>query len=52
MWYVIFKIMGTLTIDKADLTVGDVTEFFEYTKTGAQTINIASLVPGARRKKQ
>lgn len=39
---------GTLTIDKADLTVEDVTEFFEYTKTGAQTINIANLVPGAR----
>ena len=38
----------TLTIDKADLTVEDVTEFFEYTKTGAQTINIANLVPGAR----
>ena len=39
---------GTLNIDKADLTVEDVTEFFEYTKTGAQTINIANLVPGAR----
>ena len=39
---------GTLTIDKADLTVEDVTEFFEYTKTGAQTNNIANLVPGAR----
>lgn len=39
---------GTLTIDKADLTVEDVTEFFEYTKTGAQTINIANLVPGTR----
>lgn len=39
---------GTLTIEKADLTVEDVTEFFEYTKTGAQTINIANLVPGAR----
>ena len=39
---------GILTIDKADLTVEDVTEFFEYTKTGAQTINIANLVPGAR----
>ena len=39
---------GTLTIDKADLTVEDVTEFFEYTKTSAQTINIANLVPGAR----
>ena len=39
---------GTLTIGKADLTVGDVTEFFEYTKTGAQNINIANLVPGAR----
>ena len=39
---------GTLTIGKADLTVEDVTEFFEYTKTGAQTINIANLVPGAR----
>lgn len=39
---------GILTIDKADLTVEDVTEFFEYTKTGAQKINIANLVPGAR----
>ena len=39
---------GTLTIDKADLTVEDVTEFFEYTKTGTQTINVANLVPGAR----
>lgn len=39
---------GTLTIEKADLTVEDVTEFFEYTKTGAQNINIANLVPGAR----
>ena len=39
---------GILTIEKADLTVEDVTEFFEYTKTGAQTINIANLVPGAR----
>ena len=39
---------GTLTIGKADLTVGDVTEFFEYTKTGAQTISLAELVPGAR----
>ena len=39
---------GILTIDKADLTVEDVTEFFEYTKTGAQTINLANLVPGAR----
>ena len=39
---------GILTIDKADLTVEDVTEFFEYTKTGAQTINIANLVPGTR----
>lgn len=38
---------GTLTIEKADLTVGDVTEFFEYTKTGAQTISLAELVPGA-----
>lgn len=38
---------GTLTIGKADLTVGDVTEFFEYTKTGAQTISLAELVPGA-----
>lgn len=38
---------GTLTIDKADLTVEDVTEFFEYTKTGTQTINLAELVPGA-----
>lgn len=38
---------GTLTIEKADLTVEDVTEFFEYTKTGAQTINLAELVPGA-----
>ena len=41
-------VAGTLTIEKADLTVEDVTEFFEYTKTGAQTINIANLVPGAR----
>lgn len=39
---------GTLTIEKADLTVEDVTEFFEYTKTGTQTINVAELVPGAR----
>ena len=39
---------GILTIDKADLTVEDVTEFFEYTKTGAQTINVSNLVPGAR----
>lgn len=39
---------GTLTIDKAYLTVEDVTEFFEYTKTGTQTINVANLVPGAR----
>lgn len=39
---------GTLTIEKADLTVEDVTEFFEYTKTGAQTISLAELVPGAR----
>ena len=39
---------GTLTIEKADLTVEDVTEFFEYTKTGTQTINLANLVPGAR----
>ena len=38
---------GTLTIKKADLTVGDVTEFFEYTKTGAQTISLAELVPRA-----
>lgn len=38
---------GTLTIEKADLTVEDVTEFFEYTKTGTQTINVANLVPGA-----
>ena len=29
---------GTLTIEKADLTVEDVTEFFEYTKTGAQVL--------------
>lgn len=39
---------GTLTIEKADLTVEDVTEFFEYTKKGEQTINLANLVPGAR----
>ena len=39
---------GTLTIEKADLTVEDVTEFFEYTKKGEQTINVANLVPGAR----
>ena len=39
---------GTLTIEKADLTVEDVTEFFEYTKKGEQTINLAELVPGAR----
>lgn len=38
---------GTLTIEKANLTVEDVTEFFEYTKTGAQTISLAELVPGA-----
>ena len=38
---------GTLTIEKADLTVEDVTEFFEYTKTGEQTISLAELVPGA-----
>ena len=38
---------GTLTIEKATLKVEDVTEFFEYTKTGAQTINLAELVPGA-----
>ena len=38
---------GTLTIKKADLTVGDVTEFFEFTKTGAQTISLAELVPRA-----
>ena len=39
---------GTLTIEKADLTVEDVTEFFEYTKKGEQTSNLAELVPGAR----
>lgn len=39
---------GTLTIEKADLTVEDVTEFFEYTKKGEQTINLAELVLGAR----
>ena len=39
---------GTLTIEKADLTVEDVTEFFEYTKKGEQTINLAELVPGTR----
>ena len=39
---------GTLTIEKADLKVEDVTEFFEYTKKGEQTINLAELVPGAR----
>lgn len=39
---------GTLTIEKADLTVEDVAEFFEYTKKGEQTINLAELVPGAR----
>ena len=39
---------GTLTIEKANLTVEDVTEFFEYTKKGEQTINLAELVPGAR----
>lgn len=38
---------GTLTIEKADLTVEDVTEFFEYTKKGEQTISLAELVPGA-----
>ena len=38
---------GTLTIEKADLTVEDVTEFFEYTKKGEQTIDLANLVPGA-----
>ena len=41
-------VAGTLTIEKADLTVEDVTEFFEYTKKGEQTINLAELVPGAR----
>ena len=38
---------GTLTIEKATFVVEDVTEFFEYTKTGAQTIDLAELVPGA-----
>ena len=38
---------GTLTIEKATFEVEDVTEFFEYTKTGAQTIDLAELVPGA-----
>ena len=38
---------GTLTIEKATLKVEDVTEFFEYTKTGAQTIDLAGLAPGA-----
>ena len=40
-------VAGTLTIEKADLTVEDVTEFFEYTKKGEQTISLAELVPGA-----
>ena len=39
-------VAGTLTIDKAVFNVEDVTEFFEYTKTGAQSIDIGSLVPG------
>lgn len=39
---------GTLTIEKATLNVENVTEFFEYTKSGTQTINVANLVPGAR----
>ena len=38
---------GTMTINKAVLKAEDVTEFFEYTKTGRQTINVGSLVPGA-----
>ena len=38
---------GTLTIKKAVLKVEDITEFFEYTKSGAQTIDIGNLVPGA-----
>ena len=38
---------GTLTIEKTTFEVEDVTEFFEYTKTGAQTIDLAELVPGA-----
>lgn len=38
---------GTMTINKAILKVENVTEFFEYTKTGRQTINVGSLVPGA-----
>ena len=38
---------GTLTIEKATFEVEDVTEFFEYTKTGAQTIDLAGLAPGA-----
>ncbi len=38
---------GTLTIKKATLKVEDVTEFFEYTQTGEQTIDIGNLVPGA-----
>lgn len=40
-------VAGTLTIEKADLTVEAVTEFFEYTKKGEQTISLAELVPGA-----
>ena len=41
--------VGTLKIDKAALTPQpeDITEFFEYTKTGAQTIDLAGLIPGA-----
>ena len=41
--------VGTLKIDKAALTPQpeDITEFFEYTKTGAQTIDLAGLAPGA-----
>ena len=41
--------VGTLKIDKAALKPQpeDITEFFEYTKTGAQTIDLAGLVPGA-----
>ena len=38
---------GTLTIKQATLNVEDVTEFFEYTQTGEQSIDIGSLVPDA-----
>ena len=39
-------VAGTLTINKGVFNVEDITEFFEYTQTGEQTIDIGSLVPG------